>query len=197
MKRMTTAITALAVLALAGCSSEPNDPTDTHDSTTSAETSPAASDGEIAMPNEKHVPRSERAESDGTAITISSVDTVREIPFQQESDPALYETKVAEEGQKFIIVSTTVENIGSQGIDVSCGNSIANALLDTDERPFEPIEPLSRMEGNRACKDLLEPGSSAVMHYVYEVPENVTPASFGFYDTETPTGAPQVRYIDF
>ncbi|MFC9786401.1 DUF4352 domain-containing protein [Rhodococcus sp. NPDC127528] len=178
------------VLMLAGCGS--ND-TSSDSAIADVSTTSRAVATTTAAPTLATV--GQQVRNGGLAITVNSVTAAHDISYTKETYRNVYETKTARNGGQFIIVSTKVENVGSKSLDLTCGYAVANLLADESKRQFDTIDSLYRVEGNPECNDNLQPGFSADMKYVYEIPSSARPMFFGFYDPSTQS-AKQVKFID-
>lgn len=215
MKRTIATLTiAAAAFGLAACSSEDDT---TAASATTADvgadglTSQERQDAAVAKLKEQQAKESatataaaskpnvqtvgDRVANGSAAITVRSVEAVNNISFAKQSYRDVFETKTARAGGQFVVVHTTVENIGTKSMDLTCGYPIANALVDVQTRSFDTIDDLYRVEGNPECNDNLQPGFTAEMAYVYEIPIAAIPKAFGFYTPDTQSMS-NVKFIE-
>ncbi|BCN82794.1 DUF4352 domain-containing protein [Prescottella equi] len=197
MKRTIASIALVAsTLALGGCASSGTEPSGESEATSASSNSASA-----AAPTNSTAAKSnrfeigQRVENGGAAITVNSAKAAHDITVTQETYRDRYETRSARAGGQFVVISTTVENIGKKSLDLTCGYPIAHVLLDVDKREFDSIDSLYRVEGNPECNDNLQPGFTAEMQYVYEIPDSAKPLAFAFYDPETQRSE-QVKFIN-
>lgn len=99
--------------------------------------------------------------------------------------------RTAPDGQKFVVLDAEVTNNTGEGLDLSCGTEIGHRLIDDQQRRFDVVPALDTVPGNRPCADLVVPGATGRISWVFAVPADSTPTAFGFYDTLTqqPTNA--------
>ncbi|MBM4668744.1 DUF4352 domain-containing protein [Rhodococcus hoagii] len=197
MKRTIASITLVAsALVLGGCAGSGTEPSGEGEATSASSSSvSAAAPVTSAAAKSNRFEIGQRVENGGVAITVNAVKAVRDITVTQETYRNRYETRTARAGGQFVVVSTTVENIGKKSLDLTCGYAVANILLDSDKREFDSIDSLYRVEGNPECNDDLQPGFTAEMQYVYEIPESAKPLAFAFYDPETQRSE-QVKFVN-
>jgi hypothetical protein len=119
----------------------------------------------------------------GIKLTVNAVTTPPNITRRFESDGLLPRA-----GAKYVQVETTVENVGTKSIDLSCGHPIANKVWDSLRRQFDAIDKIYDIAGNPDCPVNLQPGFSAKMTYAYEVPQDAVIQYFGFADTSVDMG---------
>lgn len=127
--------------------------------------------------------------SGGAIITINSVLESQSITAQPERSITRgeYAEQAPRSGGKFVIVDTTVLNDGKVSMDLTCSFPIQNKLITADNRQYDPIDDLYKIQGNPECNDGLQPGFDSHMIYVYEIPTAAVPAQFGFADMESQT----------
>jgi hypothetical protein len=118
----------------------------------------------------------------GIKLTITGVSTPTAVPRSGGDTPP-------RAGAKLVRVDTTVENVGKKSIDLTCGYPIRNNTYDAQKRQFDDVENLYEIPGNPVCNDNLQPGFSAPMSYIYEVPQDAEIQSFGFADSDVDAGA--------
>jgi hypothetical protein len=68
------------------------------------------------------------------------------------------------------------------GIDLTCSLPVKTALVDSQQRNFDPIDDLYKLKGNSNCNDNLQPGFESDMTWVYRVPSSATAIGWGFQD---------------
>ncbi|RAL31131.1 DUF4352 domain-containing protein [Rhodococcus sp. AQ5-07] len=131
--------------------------------------------------------------SGGAVITINSVVESQSITAQPENSISRgeYAEQAPRSGGKFVIVDTTVLNNGKVSMDLTCGYPIRNKLITADNRQYDSIGSLYKVQGNPECNDNLQPGFDSHMMYVYEIPVAAAPSQFAFSDTEGQPGGSQ------
>lgn len=98
---------------------------------------------------------------------------------------------------KFVLVETTLENVGSVGFNTE--NGVQAAVMDVDQRFFKTVEKKYdvRLNFERGISgehpDELQPGFSTTMYYVFEVPESAEIVAFAFADNAE--ASPTYSYV--
>lgn len=118
----------------------------------------------------------------GVKLTVTAATVLTAVPREDGDVPA-------RAGAKIIRVDTTVENVGQQSMDLTCGYPVTNKIYDSEKRQFDTVDSLYEIPGNPGCNDGLQPGFSSSMSYVYEVPETAKIEYFGFADSEVEYGS--------
>ncbi|HHT33176.1 MAG TPA: DUF4352 domain-containing protein [Corynebacterium sp.] len=132
-------------------------------------------------------------EAPGITLTIDEVtvaparDVVKHRFEVGVEGPVTYVEQVdARPGGTFATVRTTVVNTGDRARDLVCGYDVRVQLVDDLGRRHERVDALHDIPGNPVCDDMMNPGFSTSMTWIFEVPEGVVPASLAFADTEEP-----------
>lgn len=123
--------------------------------------------------------------SDGIVLTVTDVTEGPSIDYLERgvsAEAAATELLDATEGGKFVTVTTTVENTGTQAWDLTCGFAIQAELVDDQGRHFQPIDSLYRIPGNPECSDKTNPGFTETMKWSFEVPDAAKGFKLGFAD---------------
>ena len=189
MKKTFMGVFAVAGLVLAGCGS--NDPktevaaestTATDATTQETTTTPTVSGKFEPLPGTPGI--GEAVTNGGAKITVNSVTSAPTIPMRAGVTQGEFAPKEARTGGQFIVVDTTVENVGKASMDLTCNYPIVTMLGDDEKRQFDAIRDLYRIEGNPECNVGLQPGFSSEMKWVYEIPSTTVPVIFAFYTTE-------------
>lgn len=122
-------------------------------------------------------------EAPGVTLTVLGVEENPQASIREEgrrADAAEILTTEAASGQKYVTITTEVENTGKVPWDLTCGAAIQATLFDPEERQFAAIDELYRVPGNPECNASTQPGQTVPMTWRYEVPESVVPKFFGF-----------------
>ena len=114
---------------------------------------------------------------------------------QVRTEASITADRPAPEGQQFVVLDAQVTNRTDAGIDLSCGNTIGNRLVDAQNRQFDVIDGLGAVPDNPPCGEMVAPGAGGQVHWVFEVPADSVPKGFGFYDTLTQQPS-DVKVID-
>ena len=125
----------------------------------------------------------------GVDMTLHDAYGSETIPWNESGQPPgnpLYEItqRSADDGAKWFVMETTVDNVGSTSMDLTCSWPIDVVAVDIEEREFDTISSLHQYEENPRCNDNLQPGFSAEMTYVFSVPEDAEMIGVAFRDTE-------------
>lgn len=180
MNKTYAVVAALGTsLLLGGCGNDA-------DSVPSVQSSDASATASTSTPAALPTIGSTVANGDAS-ITVVSVTSSDAISFETDSLNGQYEQKAAPAGGKFVVVETSVENIGKTSMDLTCNYPIVARVIDSEERQFDRIDYIFRVEGNPGCNKNLQPGFSAPMKWVYELPASATPELFGFITPGTQT----------
>lgn len=119
----------------------------------------------------------------GIKLTINAVSISPVVPRGRGGD------QPPRAGAKIVRVDTTVDNVGTESIDLTCSYPIANKLWDAQKRQFDSVDKLYDIPGNPECNDSIQPGFSSPMTYMYEVPQDAVIEFFGFADSNVNFGA--------
>lgn len=173
MKKTIAAVVAATTLALTACG-------ETTATDTTTETTEQAAPALAQM--------HEEVTNGGVTLAINEV-TAKPTEFLE---PGGYkkgamppeEVTPENQGAKFVKVATTVRNDSHQPWDLTCSYYIDAVLADADGRTYDPIDSLYRVPENPECNDSLGPGFEHAMSWIFEVPEGMEPAVFGFFDPE-------------
>lgn len=174
MKKTITALVAATALTLTACGDTADEAAGPNASTTEAETTLA--------------PMHEALTNGGVTLTVDEVtvqptELLEPDGYKKGAMPP-EEVTPENQGAKFVKVATTVRNDGTQPWDLTCSYHIDAVLADADGREYSPIDSLYRVPENPECNDSLGPGFEHAMSWVYEVPEAMDPAFFGFFDPD-------------
>lgn len=112
----------------------------------------------------------------GATVTIESVSEGDEIDLLEGG------TVSAGDGAKYVIIEALVENNAKTSMDLTCSYPIADKLIDEEGREFDAIEDLYDVPGNPGCNDLLQPGFSSEMKWIYRVPSDAEVVAWSFTD---------------
>lgn len=83
-----------------------------------------------------------------------------------------------------------------QGIDITCGQPITAALVDSESNNYDPVDGLYLIrEGNPGCNAKLQPGFKDLMTWVFLVPPGTQPNSPAFTDTTDPVASAETAQI--
>lgn len=170
-----TALSAIAALTLAGCSSEADEPAPTEASSTTAAAPQSPGMGIEVKGNGATVTANAAYETHAiAAYTDGSWNS-------NEARPT--EDIEAREGGKYVVIETTVVNDTSSDMDLTCrstGGWVESALQVGDGVVYQPIDDLYDIPGNPECNRNLGSGFDAEMTWVFLVPDDREPVSFNF-----------------
>jgi hypothetical protein len=126
----------------------------------------------------------------GIELTIHDVTeadsvSINQTMYEQGSGYEEYTPEAADDGGKYVLVRTTVNNIGKAPLDLTCGWPIDIVLVDEDERQYEPSDSLYEVEGNPGCSDNTAPGFAKDITYPFMIPADASPYVLAFADTES------------
>lgn len=94
---------------------------------------------------------------------------------------------------KFVVVEGNVENTGTKDLTV-CTRQLQTALVTDPDASYNPIDDLYQLAANENCMDDLGPGFDTDVTWVFMVPKDRKPLTFGFANSN---GNPDVlTYID-
>ena len=93
-----------------------------------------------------------------------------------------YTETPAGDDAKFVVVQTHVVNNAKTSLDLTCSFPVSTKLVDDQERQFDPIDDLYKLEGNPECNDQLQPGFESDMTWVYRVPSTANVVGWAFQD---------------
>jgi hypothetical protein len=68
-------------------------------------------------------------------------------------------------GASYVMVKTHVVNTAKTSMDLTCSLPIRTVLIDDQNRNFDPIHGLYKINGNPECNEALQPG----LHYRYDL----------------------------
>lgn len=104
---------------------------------------------------------------------------------QSQETPDGEETTVrAKQGGSYLFVKTSVENGSKEPIDLTCGYPFEINLVDAQDRSFTPEDGMSQIAGNPGCNNMLQPGFSANMTYVFMIPRDADPQALVFHSID-------------
>lgn len=123
----------------------------------------------------------------GIAITVKGARTVDSIQlnesnFRPGSGYEKYTKTPAGAGAKYVVVETHVANNAKTSIDLTCSLPVKTALIDAQQRNFDPIDDLYKLKGNPECNDQLQPGFESDMTWAYRVPATASVLGWVFQD---------------
>jgi hypothetical protein len=78
-------------------------------------------------------------------------------------------------------------NNAKASLDLTCGLPVTTALVDDQQRNFDPIDDLYKLKGNPECNDNLQPGFESDMTWVYRAPTTAKILGWGFQDSTDPS----------
>ncbi|QUD81551.1 hypothetical protein J8M97_17385 [Gordonia polyisoprenivorans] len=126
----------------------------------------------------------------GITVTINQVSSPPS--FQQVSNSMQKTSEYAEfvsvsprAGGKFIRVDATVLNGTQKAIDLTCSWPINDVAVDSSNHNYKHVDDLYKIPGTPECNEDLNPGFSAKMTWIYEVPASANVIGFAFADTAT------------
>jgi hypothetical protein len=107
--------------------------------------------------------------------------------YRADSPNAVFTDTPARAGAQYIVVKTHIVNNAKLSMDLTCSLPINTRLLDDQNRQFDPIDGLYKIEGNPECNSQLQPGFEADMTWIYEVPTTATIVAWGFEELTDPS----------
>ncbi len=173
-KAMVVAVGVGVALAAAGCGGGDTSSSESESTPTTA-----------AAPTLYRV--GQEVDNGGIAVTVRGIRTEPSI-----GGPG---GQAAPEGQTFVVLDAGVVNHTAAGIDLSCGKTVGNRLVDSQNRSFDTIPALDAVPGNRPCGDAVAPGADGQIQWVFAVPADSVPTGFGFYNTDTQQPS-EVKVVD-
>jgi len=161
-------ILVLAVLALGSCGGD--------------DTQPEKGSAPTDTPSEEQTPEpvnfgvGEPVTAPGFVMTIKKVDEspqilVNETDYISGSPNARFTPRKPDDGGKFVILRTRIENKAQESFDLTCAFPIDIKVFNTESQQYDPIENLYEIKGNPECNDQLQPGFKDRMTYAFMVPE--------------------------
>jgi hypothetical protein len=123
----------------------------------------------------------------GITLTVTSAESapsirLNESNFRPGSGYETYTDTPAGPGAKYVIIKTHIVNNAKTSLDLTCGYPIKTVLVDEQQRNFDPIQDLYKVEGNPECNSQLQPGFDSDMTYPYRVPESTHVRGWAFVD---------------
>jgi hypothetical protein len=184
------ALTALAAVVISACGAPPA-PTVTVQVETSA-----------PSPSPTPEPRSvgEQVSNGGITLTVKAARTASSIDLNESnyrpgSGFEKYTKTPAGDGAKFVVVETHVVNNAKTSLDLTCSLPVNTKLVDAQERQFDAIDSLYKLNGNPECNDQLQPGFESDMTWVYRVPSTANIIGWAFQDfTEFASASPSQKW---
>lgn len=98
-----------------------------------------------------------------------------------ESEPV-----TARKGRKLVQVMARVANHGTSPFSLTCDDKIDIRLIDDRDRSFTPMPQQDALFGNPAYTAELQPGTSEVMTWVFEIPQETKPRGLIWMDATDP-----------
>lgn len=129
----------------------------------------------------------EAVDSDGVRLTVTDVAENESIDLMvnwSDGEGAATEPMTATTGGKFVLVTTEVENTGTEAWDLTCMGSVQAKLADDQGRHFQPTDELYKIPGNPGCNENTNPGFTKTMKWAFEVPQDARGFKLGFADPE-------------
>lgn len=128
-------------------------------------------------------------ENYGVELTVNDAYSDDTIPMNNsnqsnDSPNAVFDAQPAPDGGKYVVVETTINNIGATSMDLTCSWPIDVVGVDDQDREFDTVDDRYKYQGNPACNDKLQPGFSSDMTYVFAIPEDAKLVGMAFRDTE-------------
>lgn len=129
------------------------------------------------MPEQKNWGLKEAIEAPGFEMTISKVDEspqllVNESGYSAGSGYEEFTEKKPDDGGKFVILRTKVENKSTESMDLTCSFPIDIKVFNDDGQEFDPVDELYTLKNNPECNDQLQPGFADEITYAFMVPES-------------------------
>lgn len=183
-------IVVTAGLILTGCSS-----------TSSEDSPPSAGETSSARTSTSSAPLhaiGEEATNAGVKLVVESVEEAESISLYAKGYKRGFrpdEVVSPRQGGKFVIVTTTVENTGSETWDLTCGGAIRTKLVSREDNQYDPIRDLYRIHDNPECNDSVGAGFPTKMTWIYEIPTTKQARAFGFLESGNYNGT--FTLVDF
>lgn len=130
----------------------------------------------------------DQAQSGGVVLTVNDFAVIPDYVTNYNREN---KTLKPREGAKFVRVDADVLNNTKAGIDLTCSYPVAAKVVDSKDRQFDPVEELYKIDGNPECNDLLQPGFTSKMSWIYEVPIDADIIGFAFRDVDLQNNAAQ------
>lgn len=132
----------------------------------------------------EHAKRNQNQPEDATETngTLSmSLDLVN-YPSSVPTKASEKEPVTAGKGRKLVQVMARVANHGTSPFSLTCDDKIDIRLIDEKGRSFTPMPQQDALFGNPACTAELQPGTSEVMTWVFEIPQETKPRGLIWMD---------------
>lgn len=125
----------------------------------------------------------------GVSLTVQKAKIFKTIPMNRSGYRAgsgydKITNEKPDDGGKFLVVQTKVENVGKVSMDLTCGWPIEIQVADEEDRLFDPIDDLSDYKGNPECNAQLQPGFKDSMTYAFLLPADAKAIGIVFRDTQ-------------
>ena len=169
---------AIALLALAGCSTNESRPAENPVDTVIASTS--------AQPSRPQA--GDAVEAPGVTLTVDGVSEADHLMLHADGVKRGFQPEErldAPAGGRFVTVATTVKNTGLKSWDLTCSFALQAYIFSDEEQRFEPVNELYRLLGNPECSEDVNPGFESTMIWSFAVPDDIEITHFGFADPET------------
>lgn len=98
-------------------------------------------------------------------------------------------------GTKFLSIQVAVKNNSKEPIDLTCGYPLEIKAMNESDQLYTPIDDLFKIPGNPGCNDMLQPGITASISYVFNVPSDAK--MIGFVWRDRTDLAAQNKYATF
>ncbi len=109
----------------------------------------------------------ETAEDDGVIFEVTSLEVVESIVLDEFIGGSITPT----EGAQLVQADVTWQNDTSTSIDPFCGGGSA-ALIDTDDRNFDPTDDTVDIAGNETCGEEVQPGFKQDLKLAFQLPDD-------------------------
>lgn len=111
--------------------------------------------------------------SGSLSMKLNKVEYPQSIKTNGEYDdtPAVLTPK---QGNKYLAVSVDVKNDSKSPIDLTCDYVLDISAVNDKNQQYTPIDDLYVIPGNPGCNAELQPGMTAPVEYVFEMPSNTT-----------------------
>lgn len=128
-------------------------------------------------------------ENGGVSFTVhdareAATITVNDSNYRQGSGLETYSELAPTSGGKYYVVDATIENVGKQSMDLTCGYPVAVKVIDDQSREFDLADDLYEIKGNPGCNDSIQPGFSADITYAFVVPSDAHVVGMFFHGTQ-------------
>lgn len=108
-------------------------------------------------------------------------------------EPAVLTPK---QGNKYLAVSVDVKNDSKGPVDLTCDYVLDISAVNDKNQQYSPIEDLYTIPGNPECNAELQPGTTAPIEYVFEMPSNTTIAGIVWRDeTNSDSAGPYASFV--